>query len=367
MMALWPFGVAIALAMAAAALWVRFWRQRLTSPVRYDAHHRLETADGCVCALDRLRPTADAPGSADLPPVLIIHGLAINQRNCDAFEECSLARDLRAAGRDVWLLTLRSGLHDLSLRQRGRVTFAAMAEHDVPLAVAQVRARTGAAQVDLIGFSMGGMLLYASLARGVDVAQVRRVVIYGSPGMVRIPLWPFSKLRLPTIFSWLAPLMPYRVLGGLLAPLVEHIVTPLHRIPYNPANVAAGCVGAVLVDAIEDVPWALHRDFARWALSDGEIRVGAARALDGLAALTTPVRFFAGAADGLAPPPSVARAYEAWGMSAGATAALDKAMHVFGRGTGCAHDYGHGDLMFGCRARMEVFPLAIAFLQEPGG
>ena len=366
MSAFWPLWVAVAFAVTAAGAiaWIRHWRNRLTAPVRYDAHHRLTTDDGCACALDRLLPNADAPGAADLPPVLIVHGLAINQRNCDAFDDLSLARDLRAAGRDVWLLTLRSGLHDLTWRQRQKVCFAAMADQDVPLAVAEVRSRTGADRLDLIGFSMGGMLLYGSLGRSVDPAHVRRVVIYGSPGMVRIPIWPLSKLRLPVFFAWLAPRMPYRALGGLLAPFVDWYTTPLHRIPYNPDNVAKGRTASVLVDAIEDVPWALHRDFARWAITDGEIRVGNMRALDSLRGLTTPVRFFAGAVDGLAPPPSVALAFAAWGASVMAPGAVDKTLHVLGRATGCVHDYGHGDLMFGSRAGAEVFPPAIAFLQE---
>ena len=52
-----------------------------------------------------------------------------------------------------------------------------MAEHDLPTAVAAILERTDAPQVDYVGFSMGGMLLYASLGHTLPAAQVRRVAI----------------------------------------------------------------------------------------------------------------------------------------------------------------------------------------------
>lgn len=337
---------------------VRFWRRRLSQPLPYDETRRIETEDGSAIELRRLLPRGN---HSDAPPVLIIHGLAINERNCDVSADRSFARHLAAAGRDVWLLTLRSGRNDHAPGERRKVHFTAMSLHDVPLAVRTVCEATSAPQLDLVGFSMGGMLLYASLGRSVPVQSVRRVLIFGSPGKIGIPLWPMSKLRgLP---GWLAPGMPYAFLAGVVAPWAEAFSTPIHHITYNPANAARGDAKITLVDGIRDVPWALHTEFASWAMADGQIRVGGAPVLDGLRAIDLPVCFFAGAADRLAPPSSVRRAFDAWGSS---LAAVNKTFVLLGRETGCRHDYGHGDLMFGSSVVSEVFEPARAFLDQPG-
>ncbi len=359
-MSTWQLLAVVAGGLCALALltWahVRFWRKRLSQPLGYDETHRLATDDGSAIELRRLLPRGSV---SEAPPVLIIHGLAINERNCDVTAERSFARHLAAAGRDVWLLTLRSGRTDFAPGERGKVSFTAMARFDVPLAVRTVRAATAAPQLDLVGFSMGGMLLYAALDRTVAVAEVRRVLIFGSPGKIGIPLWPFSKLRgLP---DWLAPAMPYRFLAGLVAPWAEAIITPLHHITYNPANAPRGDAQSVLVDAMRDVPWSLHREFARWAMADGQIRVDGDVVLDALRTVDLPVCFFAGAADRLAPPASVRRAFEAWGAG---LPAVDKTFVLLGRATGCRHDYGHGDLMFGSSVIAEVFEPARAFLDQ---
>lgn len=357
------FGL-LALGLLALATWahVRFWRRRLHIPLDYDDVQRLDTPDGSAIELRRLRPRREIESEDDEAPrpVLIIHGLAINERNCDVTPDRSFARHLSAAGRDVWLVTLRSGRADHGPGERRRVRFAAMAQHDVPLAVQAIRAQTGAAQIDLCGFSMGGMLLYATLGRVIPVDAVGKVVIFGSPARLGVPVWPLSKVK--GIPDFLAPMMPYRFLGALYAPFVDWFSTPFHRVVYNPDGVARGLTGNVMVDAMRDVPRALHREFAAWAMGDGELRVEGARAIDGLRGLSLPVRFFAGAADGLAPPRSLKPAYEAWGADAGGDAALDKDFVVLGRETGCGHDYGHGDMMYAERAPTEVFEPARRFL-----
>lgn len=356
---LWLLLAATAVVLLWLAVWahVRYWHRRLSNPLDYDERHRVATVDGSAILLSRLWPHRQPLQTTHTaPPVLIIHGLAINERNCDATGERSLARHLAASGRDVWLLTLRSGRLDHARGERAKIDFTTMAAHDVPLGVAEVLARNGSAQLDLIGFSMGGMLLYATLGRAVATAQTRRVVIIGSPGRVRIPMWPLSLLRgLP---SFLAPMMPYRLMAQVFAPIAEHLVTPLHRIVYNPDNTDAGVVGPVLVDSVHDVPWALHRQFARWAMSDGAVRAGNVAVLPGLAEVRVPVRFFAGAADRLAPPSSVKIAFDAWGAAGG----VDKTFAILGRAHGHRHDYGHGDLMFGRDAVDDLYAPIAQFL-----
>lgn len=327
------------------ALWlhVRYWTRRLTHDVPYDSCERIATTDGSAFDLRRVPATDRHP---DRPPVLIVHGLAANHRNDDLDEQHSLARHLARAGRDVWLLTLRSGRSDRTFAESRRATFSAMANHDVPDGVAAVLTRTGAENLDYIGYSMGGMLCYATLGRSVARERVRKVVIIGSPGRVGIPVWPLSKLRGP--FHVLAPPFPFRVLSRLVAFIAEAFTTPIHRIPINPDNCAPGVIRRTLVNMIEDVPMALNREFARWAFSGGDIRVGGERALDGLAHVAQPVRFFAGDADSLAPPGAVRVAFEAWGGA-------DKEMTVLA-------GYGHGDLAIGRQAERDLFAPIERFL-----
>lgn len=358
----WPVIIAGALAALVALVllgWLhyRFWLARLHAPLEYDLEQTIELPDGVRCELRRLQPAEPEPA---LPPVLLVHGIAINHRNMDIAHGYSLARILRDAGQDVWLLTLRCGLEDQRRMERRRTTFSAMVENDVPVAVAEVRRRTGAAQIDYIGFSMGGMLLYATLARTVSVSAIRKVVIIGSPGRVSIPIPLLSRIRgLP---MWIAPPFPFRIPGRLFAFASEWLFTPLHRISYNPDNTARGITRLTLINAIRDVPAALNREFGRWAMSDGQIRVNGQRVLDEIASVRTPVRFFAGSVDRLAPPRSVQFACDAWGSDHDG---VDKALTVFGVAQGHAIDYGHGDLAIGAHAPAEVFPPILRFLHAP--
>ena len=76
----------------------------------------IATADGSAIELRRV-PVPEGVERAG-PPALLVHGLALNHRNHDMLEDLSLARYMAKRGRDVWLLTLRSGRADLGWRER---------------------------------------------------------------------------------------------------------------------------------------------------------------------------------------------------------------------------------------------------------
>jgi hypothetical protein len=65
-----------------------------------------------------------------------------------------------------------------------------------------------------------------------------------------------------------------------------------------------------------------------------------------------------GSSDRLATAENVRRQYELL------TSASDRTLHVFGRDRGDKMDYGHGDLMFGTGAPLEVYPLIRKWLEE---
>jgi polyhydroxyalkanoate synthase len=348
--------VALALLAVALLVWAHawYWSRRLAIRLDYALEERLFTADGARIELRRL-PAPDSP--AELAPVLLVHGVGANHRNHDLSEDLSLARHLRARGRDVWLLTLRSGIAHGWIRSDRHVRFRAMVEQDLPCAVGEVLARTGAAALDYVGFSMGGMLFYAAIGRTLPPRRVRRVAIIGSPAIVRPPLRmrvPAFAARIPELFF---PTLRLRLAARVGAFAVEWWRSPAHRWVVNPHNVAPGVARASLVNVVEDIPGALNRDFVIWAATaDGALTFDGEPVVHGLTEMAMPAIFFAGSADRLAPPHAVRTAFEAWGKK---HEVVDKRFVELGREHGASADYGHGDLAFGARARDELYePLA---------
>jgi polyhydroxyalkanoate synthase subunit PhaC len=350
---------ALLLFAAFARAHLRYWVRRLTLPLEYSTREILETGDGSRIELRQV-PVPAGVVLAALPPVLLVHGIGANHRNNDLQPNFSLARHLAALGRDVWLLTLRSGLERWTRAEALRVRFAAMVQEDLPLAVSTVLARTGAAAVDYVGFSMGGMLLYAALGRTVPAAHVRRAVMVGSPGRVGAPRHLLPLLR--HVPRWLVPASYSKLGAHAFAFASEWVHTPIHRVLINPDNVTAGMTRAVLVNMVEDIPASLNADFLEWAVHGGTIRVDGVPALPGLADVAVPALFFAGTADRLAPPAAVELAFDAWGSARGARAV--KRLVVLGRSHGYRADYGHGDLAVGTHASSELFEPIARFLGQ---
>lgn len=335
----------------------RYWLKRLSLAMEYASVEELAMPDGGAIELRRVAlPDGTKPAR---PPVLLVHGIAANHRNNDAAPDFSFARYLHRNGRDVWLVTMRSGRRSrTTIGTRRTSIFKSMVEHDLPLGVDAVLVRTGAAQLDLGVFSMGGMVLYAALGRSLSPRKLHRVLVMASPAVVR-PLGPLS----PFVRRWpieLTPTLPLRLMMRTLA-FAGGITPPfLARYFYNKPNVPAAVLQASMVDMLEDIPGALGAELMRWGAEGGDIRVDGARVLDQLADIDVPVCFFAGTVDWLAPVHAVRVGYEAWGKS---VAGCDKHFLVLGRATGAREDYGHADIAFGTYARADVFDPALRFLE----
>jgi polyhydroxyalkanoate synthase subunit PhaC len=357
----WTFVAYVLVALVLAALVVatafwahlRYWVARLTLQLEYSEEDVLETGDGARIELRRVPRPPNTPEQPGLPPVLLVHGIAANHRNQDMHPDYSLARHLAALGRDVWLLTLRSG-RLLNRIERRDVNFAAMARYDLPCAIDSVLQRTGSHQLDYVGFSMGGMLLYAALARSVPEERARRVVIVGSPGRIA------AETRLVRLIPRrLLPGVPLRLLARSVAFASEWVPTPLHHAVANPTNMPPGVTRLTLVNCIVDIPASLNADFLAWAAGDGEIRIDGERVLDGLASVSVPALFLAGNADRIAPVSTVRAAFDAWGSARPDT---PKRFLVLGRDFGAGADYGHGDLALGVHAVVDLFAPIARFL-----
>lgn len=356
--ALWELAALLVLVGASYALivygHVQFWRERLGLALPYSVEERIECPDGVPIELRRV-PLPAGVSPAELPPVLLVHGVAANHRNQDAHPDHSLARFLAGLGRDVWLVTLRCA--EPGVLPGHDVRFVSMARNDLPTAVEAVLARTGAPQLDYVGFSMGGMLLYATLDRFVPRARLRRVVTVGSPAELR------PKLPVPAIArfipQWIVPRIPLRTLARAFSFAGEWFVTPWHAWVLNTRNVAPGITRMALVEVIEDIPAGLMFDFIGWTSGDGVVSIDGESTLARLPQMDMPALFVAGSADALAPPSEVRHAFDAWGED---HPAVPKRFVVLGRDYGNDEDYGHGDLALGVRVATELFPPIAKFL-----
>ena len=341
----------VVLALLATWAHVAFWRWKLSTPMTYDETHHVPLPGGTHAELRRLKPEQPS----DLPPVLMVHGIAINHRNIDPTEQVSLARAARKLGRDVWLLTLRSGRWDLTAEEIRHTDFAALAKEDIPLGIDFVLRATGTQRLDYLGFSMGGMLAYAAFGRFVPVEKLRRVVIMGSPGFVS-PIIPGSR-QAAVIGRFWKPTVPSRLFNALTAFVAERVTSPIQRLFLNPDNNIAGMLHSFMIDATADVPGPLGMDMVRWAATDGTIRVDGQAALEGLKSVQLPALFVAGGADKLGSPRAVGRAFDAWGGP--------KQFLLLAKSAGKSADYGHMDMITGPNAPIEVFHPILTFLAEP--
>jgi pimeloyl-ACP methyl ester carboxylesterase len=336
---------------------VAYWRRRFYVHTDYEHEQVLDTEDGCTIVLRRLpRPDGATVG----PPVLMVHGLSANHRNHDLVPEHSLARHLRSRGRDVWLVTLRSGHAMRTWRARARVRFDHMVEHDLPLAIREVLRHTDATQLDYVGYSMGGMLVYAAIAHADVCEQVRRVVIIGSPPVLRVP-WPLRGVMI--VGAWLprafVPTIRMRLFATAFAFASELVFTPMHRLLAGDREaIRRGLVPRAMVSAIADIAGPLAADFCGWqARNGGHVTYRNTPVLDLLPAAEMPALFIAGTADPLGHVEGVRAAYEAWG-------AADKRLLVLGRAHGSRHDYSHGDMILSTHATDEVFEPVACFLAQ---
>src|SRR5262245_12554398 len=157
--AVWPI-VGLALVVAAGYLAGRwFFVERVPDEV-----HNTHTADGWRIAVVRYRPPTGAPpGGAE--PVLLVPGVASNRFNMDLSDQRSLARFLAEAGHDTWCVELRGrGLSTkprLFTRFRWDWSFDEYVEQDLPVAIDEVLRATRAERIHLVGFSLGGAVVYA--------------------------------------------------------------------------------------------------------------------------------------------------------------------------------------------------------------
>ncbi len=339
-----PLLVLLVLCVLALLAWLHlaFWSWRFRVPAREDALLRAPTKDGWRLAVGRNLPR----GSARRPPVLLVHGIAMNRQAFElGVDGYSLAAFLAEAGFDCFSLDLRG--HGASRRPRGAArgwnldTYLA---EDLPAALDAIRRETGAERVLYVGHSQGAVLGLA--ACGLYPERIAALAALAAPVQFDVQ----DRLR---------ALVRYRFLplgGRFLRPFVRS-VAPFSGVWHprfadlavNARNVAPPVYRRALANAIENLYPGVLAQFEAF------IREDAFRSMDGahdyraaLATCAQPALFVAAERDGLAPPAAVEGAYARWGGP--------KALRVF------EDDFGHLDLLYGRRAPELVYPVVRDFL-----
>lgn len=314
---------------------------------------RVVTDDGW--SLD-LRHVPRSAGPTRARPVIVLHGIVANGRNMDFDEHHSIARSLARDGFDVWVPSLR-GVGDSEKRDGDDpgYGFDAHVLHDLPAIIGEVQRRTGSAEVDFVGHSMGGLVLYAHLARGGG--GIGRAVTLGSPvrlhwtGLVEQVVGSVTGLATLTTFPLRAATLTTLPVQGAWSGPVERMLT-------TPDNTRPDVWRRFLSVSVDDIPQRLLEQFAGWvehkrfASRDGSVDY-----LAGLSNVHVPTLVVAGKVDGMAPPWSVRPAFDRLGSE-------EKQWVVLGEASGCVADYSHMDMLLGERADREVFPRVAAFLSQ---
>jgi pimeloyl-ACP methyl ester carboxylesterase len=338
------FGALAAGALALAALtllhWL-FWRWRLAAPTHEDEVLPARTADGWTLYLGRRRPR----GERRRPPVLLVHGIAMNRQAFDfGVEHYSVALYLSRAGFDCFTLDLRGAGRSRRGPSR-RWNLDTYLTEDLPAAFDAIRAATGEEKVLYVGHSQGAILGMAACAlHGARIAALVAIAgpvhFHAQPRLARL-----VRLRHLSLGRGL------RELALLLAPFSGWWHPRPFDLSVNLRNVERPVYQRLLANAIEDLQPGVLDQFETF------VREDSFRSMDGkvdyrarLAGCTQPALFVSAEKDGLAPPPVVEAAFRRWGGP--------KRYSSFGR------DYGHTDLILGRNAPDVVFPVMRDFLLE---
>lgn len=330
--------VALALLIIAHVL---YWRWKLRAPSGEDEIVRAPTQDGWMLALGHRRPR----GAPRRPPVLLVHGIAMNRQAFDfGVERYSVAAFLASAGFDCFALDLRG--HGASrVGPTSRWNLDTYLHQDLPAAFEAIRAATGEAQVLYVGHSQGALLGMAACA--VHPARIRAIVALAGPAHFDVQ----PRLRALVELRNLGVGRHLRLLARTVAPFSGYWHPAPFEIAVNMRNVERPVYRRLLANGMENLqPGVL--DHFRACIRDDTFRSfdGAVdyRAL--FPECTQPGLFVSAEKDGIAPPAVVESAFRRWGGPK--------------RYWSCGRDYGHADVILGRNAPEVVFPMIRDFLLE---
>ena len=333
--------LAAGIAAAAVLVHAAFWGWWLRVEPDVDEVLRARTTDGWELAISRRRPRGPPRG----PPVLLVHGLAMNRQAFDfGVPSHSLAARLSEDGFDCFVLDHRG--HGLSRRGPSRRwNLDDYLHRDFVAALDAVRGATGAPDVLWVGHSQGALLGLAACALYPD--RIRAIAALAPPVVHDHQ----ARLRRLVAMRHLPLARHFRAVMRALSPFVGvwHPVTA--EVAINSRNMARPIYRRFLANGLEDLQAGVLDQFADF------VRDNSFRSADGatdyralLPGARQPALFVSAELDGMAPPEVVEAGMQLWGGP--------KAHWRAGRG------YGHVDLLLGRGAPDHVFPVVHAFLVE---
>jgi polyhydroxyalkanoate synthase len=295
-------------------------------------------------------------------PVILCHGLAANRYYFKINEDNSLVTLLQEQGFDVFLLDLRGRLDAGSPslwfgKKTYSYDFDDYVNQDIDTAISEVIRITGAAKVNWIGHSMGGMIVYARLG-SIKEDRIANLITFGSP--FSFPE-PNNTIKSWQNYSFLLPILPV-IPVATLAKWREHIKILKYseagtgNMVYWEKNIDPSVARSLRLIGVNNISPKELQQFTQWAES------GSIQSNDGklnytslLKNIEVPTLLIWGTRDNLAPSHVVRKVYENLGSK-------DKSLQIVGRSQGHSEDYGHTDLLIGRNAYKESLKPAIDWL-----
>jgi len=344
--------VALLLVVLAAYLFAVRAYYRLRSP-----RPELEwvpTPDGTRLAIHHRRPAV----RRFVEPVLLCHGLAANYINFDFDPPHSLAHVFAAAGFEVFSVDWRGAGASRAPRLWQKFLYDAddVITQDGPALLAHALERTGAPRAFWVGHSLGALVGYGVLG-GPHGGRIGGMCALGAPVFFRQTAWVVRLARLALWLAW--PLaFRQRLLSIGLTPFLGYVTLPFTDVFINPKAIAPPVLRRLNCNVVSSMGYRLLRQMDDWGRNDAfRSRDGKVDYRERLRGVTTPVLVLGGSQDALATPQAVLGQAEL-------LASQDKTVMLFGRENGDTLDYGHGDLLFGENAPMEVYPRILRWVSD---
>ena len=316
------------------------------------------TDDGWRLAMHHFRPSGRAQRRH---AVILCHGLGANHIAFDLDVEISLARHLAHLGYAVFALDLRG--HGMSDRptffgvKRYGWSFDDYLLRDVPAAIAHAARLSNRSQVHWIGHSMGGLLLYAHLARGRS-EDIRSGITVGSSldySRSRSGFKAVAPLR--AVLDYL-PAVPMGLVAWLCGAVAGRVRTPFETFNIWSSNVDPRLWARLCQSAFHTVSAPVLMQLATAMDPGGLLSLdGSMRYAQELAQIRAPMLSLAGDMDRQCPPDAARETLDALGSTR-------RELRVFGPDHGHADHYGHFDLLMGRRVKEEVFPCIATWLED---
>lgn len=328
------------------------------------------TRDGWRLGVRHYHP--DRPDPAKLP-VILCHGLGLNAtfwtltddhlpaQLCDRGYEVFVF-DFRASGENSrvgWEAQFNRFLRQTPLLERGEGSWNIddLVENDIPAILNYVERKTGRDQVNWIGHSLGGMMMFPYLETSPESGRIANFVGMGST----IVQAEHPQTKMLNANRGLCLLLRAMSTGRLGRPLMYFRFPGLERIDrfyYTAENVDRTTISRFYGYALEDPGPGALRQLAPY-LESGHL-LSADRSIDysaRLGEIQVPSLLIAGDGDIISDIPSTELTY-------GGLGGADKTLLKFGKRHGSVADYGHCDLVWSRHAPKEIFPAVVDWLDQ---